>query len=233
MSPDLKKPKRSSGLRQVKKPARKGRLLASSKLSDAKIREVIRCYAFARSPAEAIARTGLSHVTVYRLYGHIRRRLLYVGLYRAKTAFIDDMNDWEEEGRPHFDWEDFEKALRLWLGNRRGIDAKNRDLYVSEAVFRVQENRYEPLQIYNLILQAIKSVGPLNREPEPTAAALYYREVLRLNMQIFLSVARTLGDPVFNAFAESKTDTMISRMDPSFSEAAAFDRRVISKARKT
>lgn len=189
MPRDLKKAKRSKRLSHPKKPTRKSRLLASSKLSDARIREVIRCYAFARSPAEAIARTGLSHVTIYRLYGLIRQRLAFFDVLIPKEKFIDFINEGEEENGLVFDWEEFERFLQKAVGNRRGIKPKNRSLYISEAIYRF-EGLHTPQQLYHLIMMTIRAGGPLNRTPAFGYSWPLVMEIIRINMNRAREVLR-------------------------------------------
>lgn len=221
-----------NSLQGQKKPQKRMQLLVASKLADDQIKEVIRCYAYDRSPAEAQKLTGLSHVTVYRLYGHIRKRLFHLGLFRSKIAFIDDMNDWEEEGREHFDWGPFEDALRRWLGRHRGIDASNRDLYVAEAIFRIQDNHFKPAQLYGLILKAVEGTGPLNRPPLTSTAAIFYQEQLRLNLMFLRSLARAYPLPGLKTLLVSGADWMEKRMTPVFVEITAQERRLRKRRQK-
>lgn len=176
-----KNAKRTKRLSRGKNPSRKRQLLASAKLPDAKIRDVIRCYAFARSPAEAMARTGLSHVTVYRLYGLIRQRLAFFGVLISKEKFIDFINEGEEDNGLLFDWEWFERFVKQAVGEHRGVKPQNRSLYISEAIFRF-EDHYTPQQLYRLIIMTIRAGGPLNRAPVLTYSWPLMLEIIRLNM---------------------------------------------------
>ncbi|MGX5774992.1 hypothetical protein [Methylorubrum zatmanii] len=223
----------AKGLGRAKVAPKLRSLMASTKLSDTQIRRVIRCYASGMTPAEARARTGLSHVTIYRLYGHIRKRLAFVGLYQPKTAFIDYINESEEEGRPHFDWEPFQASLRAHLGAHRGIDAKNRDLYISEAIFRIEENFLKPLQFYNLIMLTIRATGPLNREPPPITAALFHLELDRLGYVFMRDMVRRsrLGGE-FSAFMLSALEDLEFKSRRTYAELAEADRQQTTQANR-
>lgn len=156
------------------------KLLASAKLSDRKIRQVLRCYADGKTPKEASNVTGLSHVSIYRLYGYIRERLLFVDVFRSMQAYIDHADQGEDEGERH-DWRGFERFIREKLGAHRGIRKRNYELYLSEAIFRF-EAQYSGGQLYRLLVIAIKATGPLNRKPVRFEQAAFQREILRLNM---------------------------------------------------
>ncbi|GJD57228.1 hypothetical protein [Methylobacterium dankookense] len=209
MPGDPQKARQHRKLEQPKKAASRSKLLASSKLSDAKIREVIRCYAFARSPAEAIARTGLSHVTIYRLYGLIRQRLAFFDVLISKEKFVDFINEGEEENGLRFKWEEFERFIQQAVGNHRGIKPHNRALYVSEAIYRF-EGHHSPQQLYRLIMMTIRAGGPLNRAPAFGASWPLTMEIIRLNMLRARAVLRRGGVqselawllPALNAFEE-------------------------------
>lgn len=192
MPADPKKPKRTSRIGQSKKATRGGRLLASSKLPEAKIRDVIRCYAFARSPADARTRTGLSHVTIYRLYGLIRQRLAFFDLLISKEKFIDFINEGEEENGLHFDWEAFERYIGEEVRRHRGIKPKNRALYVSEAILKF-EGHYTPQQLYRLIMITIRAGGPLNRRPVFGYSRQLFMEIMRLDTLRTLALIRKRG----------------------------------------
>ena len=72
-------------------------LLAASTLSERTLKLVIRCYAEDRLPTEAAKLCGISHVTANRLYHHIRRRLLDVGVFKTEERFWEDVEWLEEE----------------------------------------------------------------------------------------------------------------------------------------
>lgn len=113
-----------------------------------------------------MARTGLSHVTIYRIYGHVRRRLYLLSVLLTKGEFIDLINEGESEGLPHFDWTEFTAYLKQGLGQRRGIRAKDKALHEAELIQRFL-NHYTPSRLYRLILLSARHVGPLNRPPLP------------------------------------------------------------------
>lgn len=172
-------------------------LLASTKLEPELIRLVIRCYAYRLTPAQAQAATGLSHVTIYRIYGHIRRRMELFMIHPSMDTFIDTINDGEEEGQPYFDWEELRAFMKTSLGKRRGIKPTNRATHQAELLGRFM-NRYPPGRLYRAILKSVRAAGPLNREPRPELAA---RGVNFLN--------KTFFDNYNNSFHSQKSTTRV------------------------
>ena len=201
--------KRSERVGRSEKPLK---LLASSKLSDRKIRQVLRCFADGKTPKEAGDITGLSHVSIYRLYGDIRERLLFVGIFRSLQAYIDHADQGEDEGEWH-DWRGFERFVRGKLGTHRGIRKRNYELYLSEAIFRF-EAQYSGGQLYRLLLIAIKATGPLNRKPVGFEQAAFQREILRLNMAEIRKSMRELDwGSEFQTYMRAATDWLESRTE--------------------
>ena len=171
-------PSDNSGLGRAKAAKSPTQLVANAKLSDYRIKRIIRCYAEGLPVKEAMTRCRVSHVTAYRLYGQIRARLLYVGLFKTYDQFGAEKDEDEEEGS-YFPWEQFKAYLEHQLNRHRGIRSGNRDLYVAEKIFN-HEGKYNPAQVYSLILMAIRLTGPLNRPPKPFESAKFHREVLRI-----------------------------------------------------
>jgi hypothetical protein len=181
------------------------RLLAASTLSVATAKRLIRCYAEGRLLQETEEICGVSRVTVGRIFKLIRKRLLYVRVYRTQDDFIDAKNEAEENG-PYFDWERFEKFINGRLGLHRGIRPWNRDLYVSEAIFHFEHN-VSAGQVYRLIMLAIEAAGPLNKTPSGYDAALIQRELFRMHMRELRNLVRRMGnDEEGNAFYTLASD---------------------------
>ena len=180
-------------------------LLAASTLSPSTTKGLIRCYAEGRLLKESQEICGVSRVTVSRIFNLIRKRLLYVRIYRTQGNFIDAKNEAEENG-PYFDWQHFEKFVNARLGLHRGIKPWNRDLYLSEAIFHY-EHEVSPSQIYRLIMLAIKAAGPLNKTPSEYDAALIQRELFHMHMRELRNLVRqTDNDEESNAFYTLASD---------------------------
>ncbi|MCO6051505.1 hypothetical protein NGM99_17105 [Mesorhizobium sp. RP14(2022)] len=172
----------------------------------------MRCYADGKTPKEAGDITGLSHVSIYRLYRLIRERLFYVGIYRTKVDFIEHAKRGEEEG-PYFDWSGFDRFIREKLGAHRGIRKQNYNLYLSQAIFRF-EAQYSGGQLYRLLLITIKATGPLNRKPVGFKQAAFQREILRLNMAEIRKSMRELDwGSEFQTYMRAATDWLESRTE--------------------
>lgn len=166
------------GLAGRKTPKLARPLVANAKLSDYRLKRIIRCYAEGLPAREAMAQCGVSHVTAYRLYSQLRARLLHVGLFKTYEKFSAEKDEDEEEGG-YFPWEQFEAYLERQLNKHRGIRSGNRDFYIAEKIFK-HEAKYNPAQFYSLVLLAIRLTGPLNRPPRPFDNAKFHREVLRI-----------------------------------------------------
>jgi len=137
----------------AKRPA--ALLLAHSTLSDHRVKRVIACYTQGMTPREAIATCQISHVTIYRLYGYIRARLLHVGIYSHLEDFDVDVQIAEDlTGR--FPWQELNARIRRRLGEQRGVRHENKDTYFAEEYFR-SNNSLTLAQINQLILLAVQS----------------------------------------------------------------------------
>ncbi len=155
-------------------------LMASSKLSDRRIRSIIRCYVNRKLALEAARECGVSYVTAHQIYGYIRRRMCEIGLYPSYEEFIRFALEGEEEG-PYFDWSGFEAYLEAGLGKHRGISAGNRADYLAEQIF-YYENRFTPGQHYQLVMLTIEMAGPLNRPVREFDADCYLQELIRIEL---------------------------------------------------
>ena len=155
-------------------------LLAHSTLSDHRVKRIIRCYAHEKTPREAMEICGISHVTIYRLYGLIRQRLLHVGIYRTHED-VDLTAAVEEDFFGSFPWDEFNAHMAHELGKHRGIRPENEAAYFGEALFRYRR-RYTPEQFNNLILLAVKLSGPLNLPPRPYNVVTLGAERMRLGL---------------------------------------------------
>lgn len=134
------------------------RLLASSKLSEARIKRVIECFANDLPVAHAMKRCGVSHVTAYRIYKHIRARLYYLQLLPTFERYAEE-RDAEEKFDSHLSgWDVAEKAIHLAMGKHRGVRPRNREIYLA-----VERFRYDKLltatQLSRLIILSTKDLG--------------------------------------------------------------------------
>lgn len=84
--------------------------------------------------------SGVSRITVGKIYNLIRRRLLDFAMYESDETYSNrryDMENDEEEGQRWYDEEAYRAKLAHALGRYRGIDPAHAHLYEAEAVFRV------------------------------------------------------------------------------------------------
>lgn len=114
-----------------------------------------------------MSETGLSHVTVYKLFGMLRERLLYAGMYESFHAYYD------EHFGPKPKWkaqpvDEYIVARTLELSNRtrRYWPDDNGEIAKSEALFRVRRI-FTSRDTYRLIILVLHGTGPLNRPPRP------------------------------------------------------------------
>jgi hypothetical protein len=119
------------------------------------------------SPADAAQAARLSHVTIYRLYGHIRRRLIAIGIYKTFERHRDEINfsDDDELAR-------FRHFFLARFGHKRGVRKKDWAEHVAEETYWYYPT-YTPIQLYKIILKSARLDGPLNRKPDHKAE--FYR----------------------------------------------------------
>lgn len=195
------------GLVRVKSAKPPAQLVANAKLSDYRIKRIIRCYAEGLPVSDVMTRCRVSHVTAYRLYGQLRSRLLHVGLFKTYEQFGAEKDEDEEEGS-YFPWEQFKAYLERQLNQHRGIRSGNRNLYVAEKLFK-HEAKYNPAQFYSLILLAIRLTGPLNRPPRPFDSAKFHREVLRI---ILSDIRKSFAELDLNPAAKTRLTSKARRL---------------------
>lgn len=175
-------------------------LVASAKLSDRRLKRIIFCYAEGKTPGEAIEITGVSHVTVRRMYRQIRERLIAVGLYEPRIA--PDAPSWwlEQQEVRHA------ALMRQAIRPHRGVKAENVAVYYAEARFQ-RDSVLAPGQLYRLILKAIADLGPLNQEPKIAWPGSYLAEQVRVSMaQARTRLRQSDSDPKAKEFFVSLAD---------------------------
>lgn len=188
-------------------------LLASSQLDPKVIRHLLRCYAHRLTPAQARKATGLSHVTVYRTHGHIRRRLSFLQVYPSKKDFAELRDEGEEEGLAYLNWTELNTYLKSELAKRRGIRNVDRPLHEAELLQRFRDH-YPPAKLYQVILESVRVAGPLNRTPGPE----HYNGVLQFVLNQ-MNVDRRLysqksDNPVLHPPSEVPEDLRRSKSRP-------------------
>lgn len=159
---------RLSGVQKGRNKAH--RILARSHISHGRLMKIIDAYSRWESVGMAAEASGVSRISVGRVYNLIRRRLLDFGVFQSDAAYRNmryDMENDEEEGQPWYDADDYRSKLAQALGRYRGIDPEHRPLYEAEAVFRVTHPAATEGDVKTLVMEAIKKGGPLNETPRP------------------------------------------------------------------
>lgn len=164
-----KKASGGKGLRRVQKsPDKAHRILARSPISHGRLIKIIESYARWETVGIAAKASGVSRITVGKIYNLIRRRLLDFAMYESDETYSNrryDMENDEEEGQRWYDEEAYRAKLAHALGRYRGIDPAHAHLYEAEAVFRVNHPDATAGDIRTMIMEAIKKGGPLNETP--------------------------------------------------------------------
>lgn len=118
----------------------------------------------------AAKESGVSRITVGKVYNLIRQRLLDFHMFESDETYRNrryDMENDDEEGQRWYDEEAYHAKLAHALGRFRGIDPAHFHLYEAEAVFRVNNPKATQGDMKTLIMEAIKKGGPLNEKPCP------------------------------------------------------------------
>jgi hypothetical protein len=177
--------------------SRAHRLLARSRLSENKIRAVIRSYTERKSVAETASATGVSHVTVGRIFHLIRERMFTVGLFWSRQLYLQRQADYEDEDEGdmgYFDFAGFDKKLAAFLGESRGINDKNRALYEAEAVYWLTTYQLRPGDLESLILKAIADSGPLGDfDPEAPRVKIFLELARQTQAKFIMALDETYG----------------------------------------
>lgn len=153
-----------------KSPNKAHRILARSHLSHGKLMKIIEAFSRWESVGMAAKSSGVSRISVGRVYNLIRRRLLDAGVFQSDIAYRNmryDIENDEDEGHPWYDEDVYRARLAQALGRYRGIDPEHRLLYEAEAVFRVTFPAATEGDVRTLVMEAIKKGGPLNEPTRP------------------------------------------------------------------
>lgn len=168
-------------------------IIAGTKLSLRKLQQLIACFARKQTPREAIESTGLSHVTVYRFYGQLRRRLCDVGIYQTKEQFIRRQTEVDEETDSYFGLAGFSEFIKKELGKHRGFRKRNLPFYEAEAVHRYDTDLpFVALRL--VILHAIAEAGPINRPAQPFNPASMFKFTMEAQMIGLRILVRRSGE---------------------------------------
>ncbi len=155
--------------------------MARTHLSHARLMRIIDSYVRWDTVAEAADHSGVSRMTVGRIFNLIRKRLVASGVYESEESYLNFRYDVENEGDGEwFFEEEWKKAFNAAMGRYRGIDDENRRLYEAEAVFRLNNPHATPGEIKSYIMLGIRRAGPLNGDAPPDALyLLVFEEKLR------------------------------------------------------
>lgn len=151
--------------------------MARSHLPLSRLQKIIDSYAHWMTVAEAAEASGVSRVTVGRIFNLIRRRLLDVGIFQSERSYRELRYDIENEGGgAYFYEEEWKSAFDAFMGRYRGVDEGNRHLYEAEAVFRLNNPLATAADIQAFIVTSLRHIGPLNEEADPGILAVYVLE---------------------------------------------------------
>jgi hypothetical protein len=177
--------------------SRAHRLLARSRLSENKIRAVIRSYTERESVEAAAAATDVSHVTVGRIFHLIRERMFAVGLFESRQKYLQRQADFEEEDEGdsgYFDFAGFDKKLVAFLGESRGVNDENRPLYEAEAVYWLTAYQIRPGDLESLILKTILDTGPLGAfDPKASRVKTFIELARQTQSKLIMALDETYG----------------------------------------
>ncbi|OLP59279.1 hypothetical protein BJF93_05190 [Xaviernesmea oryzae] len=191
-------------------------LLASAKIDEEAVKIVIRAYCEGSPPIEAIRRSGLSHVTVYRIYRYVRERLVAVEIYPTLSAFYKEMALLYSEGGPMFVDGPAMDAIDREVGQHRGVRPDNRPNYVSEKLYRSYGHGFTSGQLYRLVLLSAKQHGPLNRPVKKGSHHDFDVEFMRI-----------LADQLHRSFRRQNRISRDEGEDPStFYQEDLFDETI-------
>lgn len=176
------------------------RLLASSKIPEATIRKLIRCYAEQKTAKQTMAETGLSHVTVYRLFGLIRKRLYHVRMYTSFRLFHERRFGKSPTMDPT---QKDERLVQTVLGTDketgRKLSPEALDIIRSENLYRAS-GIFTDRETDKLIHLVIRGTGPLNKPPWPFKSGPYMAESERIRFRkILIMVRRDVAEGTINA----------------------------------
>jgi len=157
------------------------KILASAKISDKAAKTVLLDYCKGVAPAEAARHSGLSHVTVYRLYRYARERLIALAIYPTLSTFKERIEEQRQEDAyfaagPRPDLTVIETAIRA----HRGVHPANREAYRAEKIYQQFQPWYTPGQLNRFLLLSARLHGPLNRPPVVTDNPAFHQELARI-----------------------------------------------------
>lgn len=182
-------------------------ILERTHLSRAQLMKIINAYADWRPIAEAAQASGVSHVTVGRIYNLIRQRLLDIGVFESDRSYREAR--YRQEAEDDGDGElfipgEWEARLIAFMGRYRGISAANRHLYEAEAVYRLQWPENTPAEIKTYILQSIQRLGPLNVPVDRAVAEVLMYEVRLERLMLYATKQmRAAGNLLLRLHRES------------------------------
>jgi len=192
---DPLKPRSSKPSRRKTKPVKKAhRIMARTHLSHARLMKIIDSYSRWMTVAEGAKASGVSHVTVGRIYNLIRKRLMDADIFESDQRYRNRRYDVDNEGEEGwFFEEEYRATLEKIVGRYRAIDPGNLALYEAEAVFRTTRPFDTPEDVKAYIMAALKA-GPLNEKPEQIALwEAYMYEFQRRNIDKHIAMMRKVG----------------------------------------
>ena len=182
-------------------------ILERTHLSRAQLMKIIDAYADWKPIAETGQSSGVSHVTVGRVYNLIRQRLLDIGVYQSAQSYLEAR--YRQEAEDDGDGElfipgEWEARLIAFMGRYRGISAAKRHLYEAEAVYRLQWPENTPAEIKTYYLQSIQRLGPLSASVDPALAETLMFEVRMERLMLYATKQmRAAGNLLLRLHRES------------------------------
>lgn len=181
------------------------KIMARTHISHARLLKIIDSYARWMTVVDTAELSGVSRVTVGRVFNLIRKRLLDTGIYESEQSYREGRYDAENEDGAYFYEDEWVTAFAAFMGRYRGVDEGNRHLYEAEAVFRLTNPLATAADVRAYIHLAIRRIGPLNEEGDTNLLALLVlEEKLRRMLQGGVQVLRILESG--GSLAQFKTD---------------------------
>ena len=140
------------------------RILLRAKISDYKLKKIIRCYAEGLTAAQTHQRVNVSATRIYAIYKLIRKRMILLGAYPDAMKVLSDA---KEANTLKFR-DLLLDQIAVAKSERRGITDDNFSQHAAEIAYRALLGDHGAQHHYDDIMLAIKYTGPLNAIKPPT-----------------------------------------------------------------
>jgi len=155
--PKVSKKKRKSG--------HASRILLGAKITDYRLKKIIRCYADGLTAIDAAKNVNVSATRIYAIYKLIRRRMILLGVYPDALHVLADA---KKGNAPNFR-DMLIDRIELMKSERRGIRDSNFSQHAAEVAYRTLLGEKGAQHHYDDIMLAIRHAGPLNATKRPSS----------------------------------------------------------------